>query len=176
VRGRAQIRQRGVSPVEVAIGIAIFGALLAVAVPAFVKELHASRFAEPIDGLSAIATGASRYAHDRAVADAFPPSAPLTPPAVPRGKREADPPGVWETPTWKALEFRAVDEGVAHSFAFGFDSELGPNESRFVAHAHADFDGDTVISTFEIRGVTEGAGQVSDVKLEPGMYVESELE
>ncbi|WP_394828701.1 type II secretion system protein [Pendulispora albinea] len=172
--------ERGVSPVEVAVGIAIFGSLFAVAIPAFVKELHASRFAEPIDGLAAIANGASQYARDRAIPDAFPPSAPLTPPTVPRGKREPDPVGAWDTPTWKALGFRAVDEGVAHAFSFGFDSEPGPSESRFVAHAHADFDGDTVTSTFEIRGVTESSGgqggQVIGVKIEPGMFVQSELE
>ncbi|WP_394839730.1 hypothetical protein LVJ94_22845 [Pendulispora rubella] len=173
---RRQLHQRGVSPVEVAVGIAIFGSVLAVAVPSFVKELHASRFAEPIDGLHAIAAGASNYARGRSVNDAFPPSAPLTPPVVPRGKRETDPPGVWDTPTWKALEFHAADEGVAHYFAFGFDAEPGQSESRFVAHAHADFDGDTVTSTFEIRGVTEGSGHVTDVKLEPGMYIQSELE
>jgi len=159
-----------------AVGVAVFGSLLAVAIPAFVKELHASRFAEAIDGLAAIANGASRYAHDRPVADAFPASAPLTPPAIARGKREVDPPGVWDTPTWKALEFRGADEGVAHAYSFGFDAQPGANESRFVAHAHADFDGDTATSTFEIRGVTEGDGHVSDVKIEPGMYVDAELE
>ncbi|HWL84867.1 MAG TPA: hypothetical protein VNO21_03650, partial [Polyangiaceae bacterium] len=100
-RGRARRgSRRGASPVEMAVGVAVFGSLLAVAIPAFVKELHASRFAEAIDGLAAIANGASRYAHDRPVADAFPASAPLTPPAIARGKREVDPPGVWDTPTW----------------------------------------------------------------------------
>ncbi len=167
---------RGASPVELAIGVAILGSLLAVAVPAFFKELHASRFAEAIDGLNAIAEGAGKYAEGREVPDAFPPSAPLTPPTVARGKREVDPPGVWDTPTWKALGFRATDEGVAHYFSFGFDAEPGPNESRFVAHAHADFDGDSVTSTFEIRGVTEGSGHVTGVKIEPGMYVSQELE
>ena len=95
---------------------------------------------------------------------------------MPHGKREADPPGAWETPTWTALEFRPVAEGVEHSFAFSFESQPGQTESRFVAQAHADFDGDNVTSTFEIRGTTVGDPQVTDVRIDPGMHIEAELE
>jgi hypothetical protein len=168
--------ERGLSAMEIAIGVAIFGSLMAVAVPAFVKELHASRFAEPMDGLAAIARGASERAVGRTTADAFPESAPLTPSTVPHGKREIDPPGAWDTPAWKALGFRPVSEGVAHSFAFSFENQPGPEESRFVAQAHADFDGDNVLSTFEMRGKTAGAPNVTEVIIEPGMHIEAELE
>ena len=38
--------ERGVTAVEAAVMVALVGSLLAVAVPAFVRELHASRFVE----------------------------------------------------------------------------------------------------------------------------------
>jgi hypothetical protein len=169
-----RIRQRGVTPLEIAIGFAISGSLLAVAIPAFVRELHASRFAEPVNGLERMSASAVAYAQDRPPTEGFPPNAPLTPSAPPRGTREIDPPGIWEHPTWLALSFRGANEGEPHSFAFGFDSTRAPGRSTFVAHAHGDLNGNGVVSTFEVRGhfyADEGAPAI-----DPGMYVESEVE
>jgi hypothetical protein len=73
-----------------------------------------------------------------------------------------------------AVGFRAVPEGVAHAFAFGFDSTLGPSRSTFVARANGDLDGDGVTSTFEVRGHA-AAGEAEPV-IEPGMVVEAEVE
>ncbi len=166
--------QRGLTAVEAAIVFAIGGSLLAVAVPAFVRELHASRFAEPVEGLQRMGQGALAYATAHPAArDALPASAPLTPVAPPRGTREVDPPGAWEHPSWVALGFRAAPEGVAHGFAFAFDAAPGAARSSFVARAHGDLDGDGVRSTFELRGhAQDGEPPV----LEPGMYVDSEVE
>jgi hypothetical protein len=166
-------RSRGLSAVEAAVLFAIVGSLLAVAVPAFVRELRASRFVEPVEGLQKIGAGALVYAQDKPAGAAFPPSAPLTPASVPRGTREVDPPGVWDHPTWKALGFRAAPDGLPHAFSFGFDTTLGPTRSTFVAHAHADLDGDGVRSTFELRGHAQDGEPAA---LDPGMYVESEVE
>ena len=190
-RARARRLARGVSAVEGAVIFAIGGSLLAVFVPAFARELNASRFAEPVLGLTKLSAAAVAYAHDRPVRDAFPPTAPLTPQEPPRGVRAVDPPGAWDTPTWRALGFRPVAEGIPHLFAFGFDSATagginpetrvaptrppGPVKSTFIAHAHGDLDGDGVRSTFEIRGhcvEDDPAGPAID----PGMYVESEVE
>lgn len=182
-------RQRGVTPVEAAVSFAVVGSVLAVSVPAFFRELSASRFVEPVNGVQKIGELAVAYAHDRQPAQAFPPSAPLTPPAVPRGTREVDPPGAWDQPTWKELGFRPVADGVPHAFACGFDSasraasasvnggpslSAVPAQSTFVAHAHGDLDGDGITSTFEVRGHDEG-GEGGAV-IEPGMYVEAEVE
>ena len=164
---------RGLTVVEAAVIFAIGGSLLAVAVPAFVRELRASRFAEPVDGLQRIGTAAVVYATARAAKDAFPPSAPLTPTSPPRGVREVDPPGAWDHPTWKALSFRATPEGVPHAFAFGFDATAGATRSSFVAHAHGDLDGDGVRSTFELRGHAQDG---EPVVIDPGMYLEAEVE
>ena len=161
---------RRFTPVELAIGVAILGSLLAVAVPAFSRDLHASRFVEPTDGLARIGAAAIAYAEAN---QRFPESAPLTPSAPPRGGKEADPPGTWDGPTWKALSFRPSAEGVPHAYAFSFESGAGGN--AFVAQARGDLDGDGVLSTFEIRGST-GRTDGDKPALTPGMYVEAELE
>jgi hypothetical protein len=160
--------------VEAAITFAIVGSLLAVAVPAFLRDLHASKLVEPVDGVAAIAAGATAFARSHDVATAYPPSAPLTPSAVPRGTREVDPPGAWEQPTWTALGFRAAADGVPHAFAFAFDAKLTATRSSFVAHAHGDLDGDGVTSTFEVQG-HDAQGEPGPV-VEPGMFVGAEVE
>ncbi len=161
---------RRFTPVELAIGAAILGSVLAVAVPAFSRDLHASRFVEPTDGLARIGASAVAYAEAN---QRFPESAPLTPAAPPRGKKEADPPGTWDGATWKALSFRPSPEGVPHAYAFSFESTAGG--TGFVAQARGDLDGDGVLSTFEIRGRMGRADGEKPV-LAPGMYVEAELE
>src|SRR4051794_27115134 len=142
---------------------------MAVAVPAFSRDLHASRFVEPTEGLGRLGAAAVAYAESN---ERFPDSAPLTPSTPPRGKKEADPPGTWDTPTWKALAFRPSAEGVPHGYAFSFESTQAGG--AFVAQARGDLDGDGILSTFEIRG----GGRRGDQKpaVAPGMYVEAELE
>lgn len=159
---------------EVAVGIALGGSLLAIAVPAFVRSWSSSRLVEPVSGLEHIEQEAVAYASGRACDVAFPKPAPLTPESVPRGKPTVDPPETWETPTWRALHFRAAPQGVAHSFAFAFDSTASATESSFVGHAHGDLDGDGTTSTFEVRGICEGSD--GRARALPGMYVESEVE
>ena len=90
----------------------------------------------------------------------------------PRGKKEADPPGTWDGPTWKALAFRPAAEGVPHAYSFSFESTGGG--SGFVSQARGDLDGDGILSMFEIRGDARRGDQKPAVA--PGMYVEAELE
>lgn len=168
-----RVNARGITAVEAAVGVAVAGSVLAVAVPAFVRELAASRLSEPVHGLEHLGAAAVAYAQGRATDQAFPPSAPLTPASVPRGVQVVDAPGLWNAPTWRALDFTPTREGDPHAFAFGFDSSGAAGRSTFVAHAHGDLDGDGVTSTFEVRGqASEGAGAT----LEPGMYVQDEVE
>lgn len=157
---------RRFSPVELAAGVAVLGSVLAVAVPAFVRELRSSRLVEPTDGLARIGAGAIAYAE---VNGRFPDSAPLTPPTPPRGKKDVDPPGTWDAPAWRALAFRPAAEGVPHAYSFSFESA----GDRFVAQARGDLDGDGVLSTFEIRG---SARRGEKPAVAPGMSVDSELE
>lgn len=157
---------RRFTAIELAIGAALFGSVAAVAVPAFVHELHASRFSEPIDALTRMSTSTIAYAERT---HSVPDSAPLTPGAPARGHAEAVPPETWSHPTWKALGFQAAPDGVPFAFAYQFDGQ----RAGFVATAHGDLDGDGVYSTFEMRG---SAAPGEPLKIEPGMYVESELE
>lgn len=168
-------RGRRLSPVELSIGFALVGSLLAIVVPTFAREIHASRSVEPVDGLHRIGAAALAYASDRPLAEAFPLSVGLTPPAVPRGRCEADLPLLWQQPTWVALAFAPAPDGAPHCFAFQFDSALSPARSTFRAQAHGDLDGDGIPSTFEITG-HDVAGDPLGATLDPGMYIDSEIE
>jgi len=161
-----------VTPIEAAVGLAIFGSIAAIAIPSFSSNVHASRLSEATDGVATIAASAVAHAEAKAIPDAFPPSVTLTPAAVPRGHSEVDAPATWDAPTWHALDFRPTPEGIPHWFAFGFDSIATPTSSNFLAHAHADQDGDGLTSTFETRGHADAQGAV----VEPGMYIDKESE
>jgi type II secretory pathway pseudopilin PulG len=165
---------RGMTVIELAVTFAVGGSVLAVAVPAFVRNIHASALVEPVDGVKAIAEGATVYARAHDVPHAYPPSAPLTPAVVPRGTHEADPPGAWDTPSWRALGFRPAEEGAAHAFAFGFESSNGTTRSTFTAVSHGDLDGDGVTSTFFVMGHDQ-AGEKGP-SIDTGVVVQSELE
>jgi hypothetical protein len=147
---------RALRPLEIVVAISIGGSLLAISVPAFVRNLHASRLSEPMDGLLRIGASATALAERRALPRAYPASAPLTPATVPAGTRVEDPPETWQHPTWQELGFR-IDH--AHYYSFAFDSDNGDERSWFRATAHGDLDGDGLLSTFELRGEWQKGGQ-----------------
>jgi type II secretory pathway pseudopilin PulG len=157
---------RSFTPIELALAVALTGSLAAISIPAFVRDVHASRFSEPKAGLALLGEHAVAYAVQNGH---FPDAAPLTPKTPPRGTKEIDPPGTWDTPAWRALDFRPAPDGAPHAFAFAFDSA----RTTFTARARGDLDGDGIFSTFEITG-TAKAGEEPTVL--PGMYVEAELE
>lgn len=160
------------SATELAVAIGIGGTVLAVAIPAFVRNLSASKLSEPVDGLERMVSGALAYAAAHPEELSFPPSAPLTPAEVPRGILAEAEPEAWEHLTWKSLRFRMETK---HAFSFRFDSHYDPatKVSRFVATAHGDLDGDGAISTFQVRGERQGAATAVVL---PGMYVDREVE
>jgi type II secretory pathway pseudopilin PulG len=175
----SRARSRPLPAIELAIAFALVGSLLAVAVPAIARSVHASRLVEPVQGLQRLGASAVAYAHRQAAtatdAPAFPASAPLTPPTAPRGRCEVDPPGTWSHPTWEALAFRPAPEDSPHCFAFAFDSAHVPGRSSFRAHTHGDLDGDGITSTFEVTGrYVEGDSR--GPVLDPGMFVDAEGE
>jgi hypothetical protein len=163
---------RSFSTVELSVAFAIGGSVLAVAVPAFVRNLHASKLSEPLDNLDRLVTNAVVYAAAKPQEISFPPAAPLTPAEVPRGVRVVDPPEIWEHLTWRSLDFRIEEP---HAFSFQFQSELDPvtRVMRFRATAHGDLDGDGTLSTFEVRG-ERVPGQPARVL--PGMFVDRQVE
>jgi hypothetical protein len=150
---------RSLSPVEAALCVAIAGSVLAVGVPAFVRNLHASRLVEPLDGLKRIAEQAAQLATERPAGSAYPESIGFTPATVPRGSPALDPPGTWDKPTWLALRF-GFSEPHSYSFAFESDNKLGL--ARFKARARGDLDGDGQFSDFSLAGeARDGARPVS---------------
>jgi hypothetical protein len=160
---------RPLTPVETAAAIALGGSLLAVTVPTFVRNLHASRLAEPIDGLNRIATRATALAAGRPAEIAYPETVGLTPSAVPQGKTVLDPPGTWNQPTWRRLDFEFT---VPHAFSFSFESHDAKGAATFRATAHGDLDGDGVLSTFALGGQSRDGDEPTVTPLEVTREVE----
>jgi hypothetical protein len=148
---------RALSPVEAASLVSIAGCVLAVVIPTFSRNVHASYVGEATRGVAELAARAVERIERAQSADALPESAPLTPASVPRGVRVQDPPGTWAHPTWQALGF-GFDR--AHAYSFAFDSMKAENGARFVARAHGDLDGDSVQSTVSIEGSFEPPARV----------------
>ena len=141
---------RPLSPAEAAALVAVGGSVLAVVVPAFVRNVHASYVSEATSGVSELAQRTVARLEAAGMApSALQAPAPLTPSAVPRGMRVKDPPGSWEHPTWRALAFAFE---APHAYSFQYQSESGADGLTFRALAHGDLDGDTVLSTVEMGG------------------------
>lgn len=152
---------RALAPVEAALLFAIGGSLCAVSIPAFLRNLHASRMSEALEGLEQIAVRASALSDSAPLTAAFPASCPLTPATVPRATLVVDPPHTWAHPTWRLLGFEL---DTPHAYSFQFDSQNSPGISRFTAEAHGDLDGDGVLSTFRTGGsIQQGQGPKRDV-------------
>ena len=133
--------------------------MLAVGIPAFLRNLHASRLVEPMDGLAQIARSAAALAAAEPDQPSYPESAALTPAVVPAGVAVKDPPGTWDQPTWRSLQFGFT---TAHRYAFEFDSEQRSHRARYRATAHGDLDGDGQLSDFSLQGeVSAGRSPVT---------------
>jgi hypothetical protein len=139
--------------------VAVAGSVLAVGVPAFLRNLHASRLVEPMEGLAHIARAAAAVAAAQPGPLAYPASVALTPSVVPAGIATKDPPGTWDQPTWLSLDFRF---SAPHRYAFEFESERRNRRARYRATAHGDLDGDGQLSDFSVQGeATEGKAPVT---------------
>lgn len=146
---------RALTPLELAVVVSLGGTVAATMIPTFLRNVHASRLSEPVDGLKRIAAHATLRAAGLPTESAYPESAPFTPAVTPRAELTLDPPGTWDGPTWRALDF-SFD--APHAYSFSFESTDGEARSTFVARARGDLDGDGVMSSFSIAGsVTRGA-------------------
>lgn len=160
---------RSLTPVEAALAFAIGGSVLAVFVPPFLRNLHASRLTEPLAGLERISARAAALADAAPAPHAYPETAPLTPAQVPRGELVVDPPGTWAHPTWRLLDF-SMD--APHAFSFEFRSSNSPERCTYTATAHGDLDGDGVQSTFQIGGAVRPGASPETFPLEVTREVE----
>jgi hypothetical protein len=152
---------RALTPLELAVAVSLTGTVAATMIPTFLRNVHASRLSEPVEGLKRIAAHATLRAAGLPPERAYPDSAPFTPAVTPRGELVLDAPGTWDPPTWRTLDF-AFD--APHAYSFAFESENSDSRSTFTARARGDLDGDGVTSSFSISGsVQRGA----EPKLEP---------
>jgi hypothetical protein len=140
---------RSLTPLQLAALVALLGSLAAVFVPEFLRNLHASRLAEPLEGLSHLSSRATMHAAGAPPLLAFPESAPRTPSQVPAGRSATDPAGTWAHPTWRLLSFEKTGP---HFFSFEFESHLTKDGAHFMARAFGDLDGDGELSQFEVFG------------------------
>lgn len=154
---------RTLTPVEAAVAFALGGAVLAVSVPAFVRNLHASRTVEALEGVERIAQRAVSLTAFRPASAPFPDNAPLTPSGVPRATLVTDPLGTWDHPTWRLLDFALREP---HAYSFEFNSQQVDGKWRFHALAHGDLDGDGVLSTFDLAGEFNDKGDATILPLE----------
>jgi hypothetical protein len=152
--------------------IGVGGSLLAVAVPAFVRGLSASKLTEALDGLAEISSNAVSKSETHRHEESFPPSVGLTPAKVPRGEEVKDPDGTWDHLTWRALAFRVERP---HAYAFQFDSTMDPvtRTARFAVTAHGDLDGDGQLSSFQVQGERP---LDQPARVLPGMLIAREYE
>ena len=140
---------KSLSSVQMALLFAILGSVLAVFIPTFLRNLHASRLAEPLDGLQHLASWASVQAAGYPTELAYPTSVGRTPEQVPAGQAERDPEGTWSHPTWRLLGFKMTDQ---HFYSFEFESQNSAKGAHFTARAFGDLDGDGELSRFEVFG------------------------
>jgi hypothetical protein len=146
---------RALTPVELAVAVSLAGTVAATMIPTFLRNVHASRLSEPVLGLKRIAAHATLRAAGLPPESAYPESAPFTPALTPRAELLLDPPGTWDGPTWRALDF-SFD--APHAYSFAFESANSDSHSTFTARARGDLDGDGVTSSFSISGsVDRGA-------------------
>lgn len=124
--------------------------MLAVVIPNFVRNVNASYVSEATSGVSSLATRAAALVEASQATSALPDGAPLTPATVPRGTRTLDPPGAWDHPTWRALEF-SFD--APHAYSFAFDADKTPERAKWTARSEGDLDGDGTLSRLSIDGV-----------------------
>ena len=165
-----QKAMRSMSPVELALIASLGGVALAASAPTFLTELQASRMSEAIKGVEDISVGAVAHAQGTELPASFPPPAPLTPAEVPRGIVVEDPPDTWDTPTWKALNFR-FDR--PHRYSYQFDVAADPSRIWFQATAHGDLNGDGILSTFQLAGERRVDGEAVVL---PGLHIHREVE
>lgn len=154
---------RVLTPVELALAFALGGSVLAVSLPAFVRNLHASRMVEALDGVGKLANRVAAQTAFRPLSAPFPESAPLTPADVPRATLVVDPPGTWTHPTWRRLDFALTEP---HAYSFELRSEGSGASAMFHAIARGDLDGDGVLSTFDMAGKMDASGEAKLLPLE----------
>ena len=153
-------------PTEQAYRVGIGSSL---AITAVRRYLARSKGAEARNSVSVISKDLVAYVEAQPAGKRrFPPSAPLTPKDVPKGKRTALGPEAWKHPTWKAIQFE-LTEPVYYSY----EIVTARDGKSAVVRATGDLDGDGVLSRYSLSVTLDKKGSVA---VSPDMSVENELE
>ncbi|HEV8324795.1 MAG TPA: hypothetical protein VG389_24470 [Myxococcota bacterium] len=147
------------------------GILAAVAIPAYLKYIRRAKTSEATMSLRKIFDSSVSY-YDAELTDSdgkvmpksFPASTDWTPPLGecckhPGGKCPPDP-ALWDTPTWKALNF-FIDDPHYYSYRYVSSGTGSDTGVAFTASASGDLNCDGVYSTFERIGSVDAADNIS---------------
>lgn len=174
---RWMVDGRGLKLGDGASMMAFIGVGAAVAIPAFMKYIRRSKSVEASMNLRKLFDSSVVYYEDEhANPDGtikpkhFPASTPLTPAttACKDGKsvKHMPTPGLWDHPTWKALNFEIADP-------FYYQYQYVSDGKSFTARVLGDLDCDGTLSTFERVGQIDGQGNVNGGA---GVFKKNELE
>jgi type II secretory pathway pseudopilin PulG len=160
VRRRSK-RQEGITIIEVAIVVCVVGVLLAVAVPAFLRELRVSKISEAPTELARLHDRTAAYytarrrGPDRNLTECLPSPAGPTPRAPSLEPATAD----FSDPTWTALDY-APERPVRFRYTFvPVGARCGLRGRDLVTlRAEGDLDGDGKYSVFERVGGLDAQG------------------
>ncbi len=162
--------KKGLTLIELMVGVVLLAILSVVAVPVFTRYMRKAKTAEAIDMLDKIYKGAVGYFTTPRV---LPDSAgqtfadcrfPTSHTAVyPLGTSCCDlsgagdsrcpaNPSAWDDASWTGLKFELTE---AHYFQYKFEASGVDSTALFTAHAQADLDCDANFSTFQRYGKGE---------------------
>ncbi|MBI4509660.1 MAG: type II secretion system protein [Deltaproteobacteria bacterium] len=178
-------RQGAFTLIELMVVVAIIGVLAAVAVPAFMRYIRKAKTTEAVENIQKMYGASRSYLLEETQARGqifpLPPQFPETEPLTPTGTccgnagdKCVPGLGVWDTPTWHALQFAMT---MPHYYRYEYESTGSAGAgagSRFTVRAFGDLDCDGVFSTFEMVGVWSNVDH--DVHGSGGIFVDLVLE
>ena len=161
--------------------VAIIGLLSSVALPAFVKYVRRAKTTEALLNIRKLwDSSLAYYSSDRGsrtggiLAKQFPATQSTTPPlgtcCTSPGSKCSPSLSLWETTTWRALNF-SIDDPYYYSYAYA--AAGSGRTSSFTAGAYGDLDCDNQFSTFERTGKIDSQGNVTGGA---GLYIRNDIE